>query len=264
AVQQLRGGISENINVISGNTTVGTISTSPVTIAAGGFTASTQFQPLSAGTSVVSVNVPTGFDTPAQDTSVTATINQPGLSVTDGIPIGTTLETLGSVVIGQQAPAGGQTVLRTSNNPSQLKLALQATNVGSNSITVTIPAGSNSASFYLQAFGGLSAPTYTATATGFRSGTGTIQVTASAAAIAGPFGSFPFSTTVGSPPTNLIVSMIQLSSNGSFQSTQQLAGGLSLMVSLSDSNSAVATVPASVTIPGGSAQTNAAFTPVAT
>jgi hypothetical protein len=58
--------------------------------------------------------------------------------------------------------------------------------------------------------------------------------------------------------------MIQLSSNGSFQSTQQLAGGLSLMVSLSDSNSAVATVPASVTIPGGSAQTNAAFTPVAT
>ena len=88
-------------------------------------------------------------------------------------------------------------------------------------------------------------------------------MTPSAAVIAGPLGGFPFSTTTSSPPTTLTVSMAQLSNGGAFQGTQQLAGGLSLTLALSDSNSAVATVPASLTVGSGSDHTDVAFTPVA-
>jgi hypothetical protein len=270
AVQSVAGGSSVNVNVTSSKTAVGTVSPSTVNVAGGTSSADTQFQPLSAGTATISVGVPAGFSAPAQDTALTATVGVPGFSVIgDGvgggpaIAIGNNLEVTGSVVIGQQAPPGGQSVMLTSNDPSHLLLSATATDAGSTSIIITIPAGFNSASFFMQGFGSGSLPTYTASAPGFRSDTGAAHITDSAVTISGPFGSFPFSTTTSSAASSLTVAMAQLDGSDNFVSTQQLAGGLSLTISLSDSNSAIATVPSSVTIMGGSDQTTAAFTPTA-
>ena len=264
AVQQVRGGLSATVNVTSSNTTVGTINPSPVTIAGGSFNVTTEFQPLSAGNTTLSVNVPAGFSTPAQFTSVPVTVGTPRISVTDGVTIGQTLETSGSVVVGQLAPSGGLVITLTSNDPSRLLLSATATDAGSSSLTVTIPAGSNNTSFYLQAFGNPAAVTYTASAPGFQSGSGTVQVTPSGVVLAGPFGiafPFPFSTTTTSSPTNLTAFAAQLDGSGNFVSTQQLAGGLSLPVSLTSSNTGVATVTPQVTIAGGSDNAVAQFTP---
>ena len=270
AVQSVAGGSSVNVNVTSSKTAVGTLSPSTVNVAGGTSSADTQFQPLSAGTATISVGVPAGFSAPAQDTALTATVGVPGFSVSgDGvgggpaIAIGNNLEVTGSVVIGQQAPPGGQSVMLTSNDPSHLLLSATATDAGSTSIIITIPAGFNSASFFMQGFGSGSLPTYTASAPGFRSDTGAAHITDSAVTISGPFGSFPFSTTTSSAASSLTVAMAQLDGSDNFVSTQQLAGGLSLTISLSDSNSAIATVPSSVTIMGGSDRTTAAFTPTA-
>ncbi len=263
AAQQVRGGVTVNVNVTSGNTAVGTITTSPVNIAGGALNATTQFQPASTGSSILSVGTPAGFSTAAQFRTLTATVSPPGISVTDNVTIGANLELPGSVVIGQIAPAGGQSVLLTSNSPSQLLFSYSAIGAGSSSLLVTIPAGGNNAPFYLQAFGSPGTATYTATSTGFQSRTGTVSVTRSAVIISGPLGSFPFSTMISDPPTNLTVSMAQLDNSGSFVKTEQLAGGLSLSVSLNNSNSAVATISPTATITAGSDHADLAFTPKA-
>jgi hypothetical protein len=260
--QPVAGTASVGVTVTSGTTSVGTITTPTVNIAGGSFSATTQFQPLAAGTSVISVSVPFGFSSPAQDATVTADVSLPSFAVTGGVSIGNNLQLQATVVIGQPAGMGGQQVTLTSNNPSQLKLSSTATGTGQTTITVTIPSGSNNTTFYLQAFGSPASTTYTASATGFTPRTGTIQVTASAVVISGPLGQSPFNTTTSSPPTSLTVSMAQLDGSGNFASSQTLAGSLSLTVSLNNTNSGAATVPSSVTITGGSTAT-ANFTPVA-
>jgi hypothetical protein len=262
---QVAGTASINIPVISGTTSVGTISPSPVNISGGASSATTSFTPVAAGDSVISAGVPSGFSTPADDGSVTADVSTPGFAVTgfpSAVSIGNNLQIQGTIVIGQLAPSGGQNVMLTSNNPSQLLLSATGTSTGSNTLMLNIPAGTNNVMFYLQAVGGSATVSYTASASGFTSRTGTITITESAVVISGPIGESPFDTTIATGATALTVTMAQLDVNGNFVQMQTLAGGLSLLVNINDSNSSVATAPTSVTIMGGSTAT-VNFTPVA-
>lgn len=72
-VEQLAGGTSANIVVTSSNTAVGSI-TSPVIIAGGSDSITTQFVPLSAGSTTVSVHAVNGFTAPTTNTSVPVTV----------------------------------------------------------------------------------------------------------------------------------------------------------------------------------------------
>ena len=259
---QVAGTAMPSVHVTSGTTSVGTITTSPLIIAGGTSSATTQFVPVAAGTSVISVSVPAGFSAPNDDGSVLANVSTPGFAVTDGVSIGNNLEIQAAVVIGQLAGGSGQPVLLTSNNPGQLLLSATATGTGSNSLMLTIPTGTNNVMFYLQAVGGPATVSYTASADGFTSRTGTITITGSAVVISGPNGESPFDATIAGGAIGLTVTMAQLDINGNFVQTQTLAGGLSVLVNIGDSNSSVATAPTSVTIMGGStAPVN--FTPVA-
>jgi hypothetical protein len=80
--------------------------------------------------------------------------------------------------------------------------------------------------------------------------------------IDGPNGPFPFSTTVAAGNVPLTVSTALLSS-GSVVGTQPLAGGLTLAVSLGNTNAAAGTVTSPVTIAGGSDNAISQFRPVA-
>jgi adhesin/invasin len=73
--QSLRGGVTENVTVISGSTSVGTIVGSPVTISGGTAIGSVSFQPAGVGVSTLSVSAPGGFATPSSGASLHADVN---------------------------------------------------------------------------------------------------------------------------------------------------------------------------------------------
>jgi hypothetical protein len=263
AVQPVAGGTSVSVPVTSSNPSVGTIVTSPVTIAGGSFSAPTRFQPATAGNTTLAAGVPAGFSAP-QNGSVVATVLTPGLGITDGISIGAGLQEAGTLLLGQVPSAGGVTVTLTSNNPSQLLLSTSATSKGSSSITVTIPAGSFAGSYFIQAFGSVGTVTYTASAPGYGSRTGTITLAPSGAVLFAPFKLPAYSTTVAAGPSPFTVSMTQLNPDNSIvnNGVEQVAGGTSVTVSLSTTNAAVGSIASSVTIPGGSDSAVTNFTPV--
>jgi PKD domain len=261
--QAIAGGTSVTLNVASSNPSVGTITTSPVTISGGNASATTQFQPTAPGNTNLSVSVPPGFSF-AQNASVIANVITPGIAVTDDVAVGQNLQTSGVLAIGQLAPAGGLRVTLTSNNPSQLLLSSTATSVGSSSITLTIPPGANIASYFIQALGNSGTATYTASVPGYTSRTGTIPLTASGAVLAPPLGlGVPFFfTTVASGAAPFTVSMAQLNPDNSFGTVQQVAGGKSVTVSLNNTSATVGSIASPVTIAGGSDSATANFTPI--
>ncbi len=268
AVQEIRMDGSATVNVKSSNMAVGTISNSPLTLSGGQFTASTQLNPLSPGTTNVSVDVPSGgFSTPpVPDASIAVKVTQPGIGVTSQVPIGNNLQVQGSIVLGQAAPAGGVAVTLMSSNASQLVFSASPTTAGTGTLVVTVPANSTSATYYLQALGSSGSVTYSAKATGFNDGSGTVLLSPSGVIVAGQFGNGftgTYPAKISGGPMALLISTARLSSSGVLQETQQLAGGLSLTATLSSNAPGVGTVsPLQVTISGGSGSANAQFNPV--
>ena len=261
ALQPVAGGTSVTVSVTSSNNSVGTITSPSVTIASGASSATTQFRPAAAGSTTLSAVAPAGFSTP-QNGSVVATVLTPGLALTTGISIGNGLQESGLLLLGQAAPPQGVSVTLTSNNPSQLLLSTSATGKGSSSITLTVPSGSTSAPYFIQAFGSIGNVTYSATSPGFATRTATITLAPSGAVVFGPFGISALSVAVGSGPTAFSVSMAQLNTDNSFAFVEQLAGGTSVTLNLTSSSSAVGSIGSPVTIPGGSDTATTNFTPL--
>ena len=100
------------------------------------------------------------------------------------------------------------------------------------------------------------------------SGGGTIGFTPSGVVIYGPFGlgaPFPLTTTLANGPVAFTVATYRLFPGTLATDTdgqQQLAGGSTLSISLTNSNPSVGTVPSPVTINGGSNSVNPLFTPL--
>ena len=193
---------------------------------------------------------------------MTANVLTPGMAVTDGISIGRGLQEAGTLLIGQLPPPGGLNVTLTSNNPTQLLLSKSATEQGSPSITLSIPAGSFSASYFIQAFGTTGVATYSASAPGYGSRTGTIALAQSGAVLFAPFGLPGYTTSVGAGPVPLTVSIAQLNADNSVALVEQVAGGTSVNIGLTTTNSAVGSIAPSVTIAGGTDSAATNFTPL--
>ncbi len=268
--QALAGGAGVSITVTSNDIApakgVGTISPPTVTLPGGANVITTTFVPASAGNANITVNVPAGFSPPAASLqSVEATVVVAGIACTTGVSIGRNLEVPASCSLGQFPPAGGINVKLTAS--SGLLLAANATDTGASTITINVPSGTTSFNYYLQAVGTAgTSPTYSATATGYGQGGGTITIVPSAAVILGPFAftqfaGFPVPVTHGAT-ANFTVATGALDSSGNLTSQQSLAGGLSMQVNVTNSNVAAGTFdPGSpITIPGGSAGVSVVFT----
>jgi hypothetical protein len=154
------------------------ITAARVTIPAGAGTAITHFQPISAGKTTLSVNVPAGFSAPAEATSVVAMVIVPGLVVTDGLMVGKDLQTAGSILLGEPAPEGGLEVTLATSSPALL-VSRGIQEPGVQSLKIKIPAGGVSAQYYLQALDDKGTVTYSASAEGYRSREGTVVLTPS-------------------------------------------------------------------------------------
>jgi hypothetical protein len=177
--------------------------------------------------------------------------------------VGKNLQQLATVLIGQVAPAGGLQVTLTSQS-ANVKLAATAAAVGSNSITVTVPAGQTSAQYYVQGFADAGTASYSASAPGYNSRNAAVTFAPSGVVLAGPFGfGFPLLTNLAAGPQPVTVSTVVLDP-GSAQPVQVqfLAGGLNLTVPLTNTVPTVGTVPASAVIAGGTASKVVSFTPL--
>jgi hypothetical protein len=261
----LTGGSSVSVAVTSSNASVGTIVTSPVTITAGNSSAATQFRPVGAGTSTLTVATPAGFSTPAAsqqlDSTVSATIVAAGLAVSDSGLVGQNLVGQGNVAIAQPQ-AGGLQVTLTSNDP-RLLLSTTGTDKGFSSIKVTIPPGGTQASYFIYSLASSGTATYTASATGFASRTSTIGLAPSGVLAQGiSVGGQQFlQASVAGGPVPLSLVMGVLDAGGNFLASQPLAGSNTVTVSLTSSVPTVGTITPSVTIPAGGTSATATFTP---
>jgi hypothetical protein len=185
------GGLNPAVNVVSATTSVGTIGTSPVIFAGGEAEKETIVTAVGGGTSVISINTAVaGFTTPSSGSAATLTVNAPGIGVTgapDAVNIGKDLQIPGSFFLGAQATAG-LVVTITSNDPTSILLAKNASDAGSASITFTMNAGGISGNYFIQALKSTGSATFTASAPGFTPRTGTVNFAPSGIVITGPNG----------------------------------------------------------------------------
>jgi hypothetical protein len=280
-LQPVRGGLSVPIHISSSNALVGAAALSSLSIAGGSFSASTEFQPASVGSTSLSVDAPAGFSSPAEFTSVPATVMQPGIGVLDAIRLGENLQLRGTFILAEPAPRGGLEVTLTTDDASKLLVSAIESEVGSQSVTVSVPEGGRNGAYFLQGLAGHGDVTYSASAPGYRSRTGKITLTRAGVLLMGPAGppdegealrpNSPFiphgffaSLSTHNPvqiavctaflePTNQRAADITL---------QPLRAGVSLTVALKNANPAIGTVESSVTIKGGSGVSVAQFIPL--
>lgn len=183
------GGDTLRISIVNDSTGIGTLVRSeglsdstemvlaprevftPTTVAEGGVA----FRALSAG--IASVRASAGGFRPGGAVVVNVTVTQPSVTILSSNNIGAGLQRIGTVGI-----TGGSTVpvdvQLTFDQPGVALLAANGTDVGSDTITVTVPVGNTSVNFWVNALEGFAdtALTLTASSPGFTQRTSTVQV----------------------------------------------------------------------------------------
>ena len=171
--------------------------------------------------------------------------------------VGNNLEAACNITLNGTAPGPGVlNVTLTSGDPTKLLLSNTPDGAGQSQITVTVaPNHSVSSTFYVFGLASSGAPTYSASASGFGSATGTITLAPSGFIISGPNLGLDFTTNTSST-VGVIVYSALLTPTGDFSTTQSVAGGQSITVNTTNTDippaSGVGTLnPSQLTIPGG-------------
>jgi len=277
AEQEVAAGHSATLEVLSSNPKAGALAASRLTIAGGESSASTEFQPVGAGETILSVKSPQGFSTPADLATVAATVIVPAMSLGDEITIGENLQTIGVVVLAEPAPAGGLVVTLTSSDPKVLLLSETGAEAGTQTITVSMPPGSTSASYCLQALTNNGTATYTATAPGYTSRTQTVMFAPSGVIMGfngppdeaelfrkesadAPHG-FVAPLSAGKTHVSLYTAQLDpINHRGADITVQALRPGVSFTVNMKSSDPSVGTITSPIKITGS--RTVAEFTPL--
>lgn len=279
-VQPVRGGLSVDVTVTSSDAAVGVPAESRLTIEGGLSAATTRFQPLIAGEITLSAKAP-GFSAASPLASLKATVRQPSIGITHPT-IGQNLQVSGGVSLGRPAPEGGLVVTLTSSDPGKLLLSANATNPGSKSVTIAIPAGSTNANYFLQALGSSGEVEYSASAPGFVTKTGSATLTPSGVLLGiygppdeaelfrkevaeGRHGSVANLSAAHATPVMVYTAQLHPVHHRAADITvQPLRAGFSIDIALKSSDPSVGTIVSPVHIAGGSSDANAQFTALRT
>jgi len=189
-----------------------------------------------------------------------ATVLTPG-----NVTLGQNLEAGVTLQLTEAAPAGGLEIIVTSNDPGKLLLSTTPGSAGSATLRVTVPDHSAvSPEFFVQALGASGAATFTADAPDCQSSTGTVTLAQSAMVVgsAARIGN-PLVTAAGTPPAKIYVYSARLDASGEVADVQPVRGGLTAVVNVTSSDTAVGVMAASpVTIQGGLSTAVTRFLPV--
>lgn len=141
-----------SVTLTSATPAVGTISGSPIVFHAGDTYNSGSFQPVSAGTSVLSIGTPAGFQTPAPASTqtVTATVTAPPINAGIATLLTGVKLSNSTYFYLSQPPTSPVTVTITSSNPSIATVSSSPTIAGTPSITFPNTVNASAMSFYAQ------------------------------------------------------------------------------------------------------------------
>ena len=180
------------------------------------------------------------------------------------VTVGQNLQTLMTLTLPNVAPAGGQRVTIASSDPGSVLVAGRPTDAGSSQLTSNVGEGSATASFYVQGLTSSGISNVTVTSAGLNSGVGTVTLAPSGFVLSGPNSPATQSFTLGlGSNVGLTVSAARLDGSLNFAESQQIRGGLSVQVSITNVPGLVgALVPNTVTIAGGNASAAATFSAV--
>jgi hypothetical protein len=266
--QGLAGTTPMTVSLSNSSPSAATLSPSTLTIPTGNANGvTTTLTRVGSGGTTVSINEPNGLSIPNPlYTSLNVTISGVTFSITgtdqnNPVYIGQNLEANGIVTL-FPAQAGDTTFTLTSQSPSLL-LSRNATTAGTQSITVTIPAGQTSASYYLQALAGSGTVSYTATSSFGALTAQYINLVPSGIAFLGS----PLATVnLSGGPTNTVISLatfgLNPSDNSILTGQQPLRGGMApVQVAVASSRPDLATIDSPVTLVAGANQTGATLRP---
>ena len=256
------GAASVSIPVTSSATQVGTITTSPIFFNPGDSQKTTNFQPVAAGTSTVSIGTPAGYSTPANYTSTSVTVTAPAISVGNvetGVNLGNTV-----YISLPQTPPNPVTITVTTNGPGIATIAKNATDVGTT--TLTFPNTTSTNGFYIYVQGqSLGATTLTVSAPGYTNGNSTVTV--DPAGFTYYYYNSGFTTSTTSSPSNITVTPCSLTPGTlTLQSCFLYVNpGLgTVAVPVANSSPSVGTSTSPVNFAPGSTSNYTTFTPLAT
>jgi hypothetical protein len=238
-----------SVPVTSSNTTIGTITTSPVVFNAGDTSQGTSFQPSSAGTSTVSVGTPAGFSTPANYTQFTATVTTPVAGFVNGpSTTGVSLQ-VGNAAYLPVASPSPVTVTVTVSNPAIATISSSQSVVGGTSLTFANVTGSGSvATFYIQGQA-VGTTNITVSATGYTSTTSTVTVNPSGFSFGGQYNGGLSTTSFSGPSGITVYPSILNPQTLVFQTTAAINPGLApINVAVTSSNTATGTITTSPVI----------------
>ena len=255
--QPLRAGVTASVQVTSSDPTVGIITASPLTIAAGNSLASTTFDPLSSGTTTIAVVTPTGWDTATTFRQITATVSAPGVNI-QNVTVGRDLQAQVSVTL-DVVPPSPITVTVRSNAPGVVTLSQNAAVAGGDTITFTNVTSVNVGSFFVQGRS-LGSTTLTAQAAGYDDGTSNVAVDPSGFIVNSPGN---FTTNTFNPNTTIQIASARLSPTTlNWAQNQALRGGLTVEVPVTVSDPGVGVITISpVTVGPGASLASTAFDP---
>jgi hypothetical protein len=282
--QQVAGGLQVDVTLANSNPTAGKLGVSNLTLGGGLSTATTSFKPAAVGDTSIAPVQPPGFTAPAEFASVIMAVAKPGLSPVGEVFLGKDLQMAAVLCLGEAAPPGGLKVTLTSADGSKLLLSTREDEVGSPSISLTVPTGQLIATYYLQGLGDSGIVTYDAAAPGFRIGTARIGLARSGFIVAyegyGPpdeaavrrKGAYSDSrefyaslTDAKVHPMHVTVYSVYLdpeTGRGADITVQPLRAGVTATVVLKSSDPAAATVESPVTIGSGFSWVKSRFIPM--
>jgi hypothetical protein len=261
ATQAVAYGVTIPVTVTSGNTNIGTVSGSPVTLTAGLGADSTTFATFSPAGTLSTTSI-TASATGYQSASVSVTVNAESLIVSDGAGgfIGNNLESQGSVIVPGTPTSDVQiTVAVTSGN---ILLSNHNNGPWSSSINVTVAAGSgsNSAAYYIESLASSGTASYSVSTTGgFGPATDKLTLTPSGFMIYSNAGGSSLTISLSSGPTALFTVFAAQLTNGAFNQVQSVASPVT--VGFTNFNSAAGSFPSTLTFPAGTGEnTSVVFT----
>jgi hypothetical protein len=231
-----------------------------VSFTAGDFTKNVAFDPLTAGTSTISVTPATGFSTPSNSQQITATVTAPNISI-GSATVGKDLQATTSITLAV-APPGPVDVTVTSNSGSIATITSNGTIEGGTTLTFTNVTTTSVGTIFVQGRA-LGSTTLTVHAAGYNDGTSTVTVNPSGFYLA----TSSFTTTASAANTPIVVSPARLDPTFlTVASAQPLRGGYSppVTVSINSSNPTAGTIVGSpASFNGGDSSKSLSFDPAA-
>jgi hypothetical protein len=272
--QAIRNGLSVQVPLTLSSPSVGTLSpvsaifTNAASSVSVTFLATTTGNANPASTNITAGTPTSGsFSVPNSSANVlTAFVAGAGL-LPCNTTVGMNLEALCNIQM-TGAPSSDLTVTLVSNTPSQLLFSNTPDGVGQSSTTVVVSKNHTlSSDFYVYGLASSGSATYSAAGGTFGTVTGTVTFGPSGFVIEAPNGYSTFSTNTQTPVTISVFPML-LTSGGAVVSPQNVAGGSSYTVNITNTPippaGTVGTLnPSQVTVLGGTGGGSTVFVPTA-